>query len=470
MLPLLIEKEIRDILSSTKFAVTFGVGSLLILLAFYTGARNYQLSLQRYHAAVRENMRQLEGMTDWGQINNYRVFLPPTPLAALVSGISNDVGRTVDMRGGSDTAPYDSFFGNDPVYAAFRFLDLDFIIQVLLSLFAILFAFDAITGEKERGTLRLNFANALPRKTFILGKLIGFMGGFILPLLLPCLLGCLLMRSMGVILQWDELFRLLCILVTGAMYLAVFLLLAMLFSARCVNSSTAFLYSLGIWVLVVMIVPRLSVSAAEMVVQVPALEQIYARKAKLSTQLWEEDRAAMAQFRGTPTTDVQALMKEFSTFMDKRAQNRQYKLNELSKQLFEVRENAQRLQQNIAFTLGAISPATAFSLAVTQLAGTSLDLEKQFASGVASYRAAFDEFMYQKTGTRMSGGVRIQISTGDDEQKKLINPAEMPEFIYREPQLAQVAAPVLIKIGLLFIMGAALFGAAVYSFTKYDLR
>ena len=38
--------------------------------------------------------------------------------------------------------------------AGFRFLDLDFIFQIVLSLFAILFAYDTISGEKERGTLR----------------------------------------------------------------------------------------------------------------------------------------------------------------------------------------------------------------------------------------------------------------------------------------------------------------------------
>lgn len=470
MLRLIVEKEIKEILSSTKFAITFAVCSLLLLLTFYVGARNYQFSQKRYEAAVRENLQQLDGMTDWNQVNNFRIFLPPKPLASLVSGISNDIGRTADVRGGSDNSAYDSFFGNDPVYAVFRFLDLDFVFQVLLSLFAILFAFDAVTGEKERCTLRLNFSNPLPRKTFILGKLLGFMAGFIVPLIIPLLLGYFLMQFMGIGLSGTEQLRLLLILLTGILYLSVFLLLAIFFSTKNTQSSTAFLYAVGVWVLAVMIFPRLSVAASEMFVTVPPLEQINAKKARLSAQLWEEDRVAMTNFKNTPTTDMQAIMKEFSSFMDTQSQNRENKMQDLNNRLFEERENMQGIQQTAAFTLGSLSPATSFSLAVSQLAGTSLALETHFRDASKAYKNVFNEFFFEKTGRRMSGGMRIQISTGDEEKKKPINPAEMPVFVYNEPQLAEMLPGVLIKMAVLIAMGVLLFGAAYYSFTKYDLR
>ncbi len=97
MFRLLVEKELREIISTTKFAVTFGVCSVLILLAFYVGAGNYQVSQSEYEAAKAENIKQMEGLTDWQRID-HRIFLPPQPLATLVSGISNDIGRTTEMR------------------------------------------------------------------------------------------------------------------------------------------------------------------------------------------------------------------------------------------------------------------------------------------------------------------------------------------------------------------------------------
>src|SRR3972149_5504571 len=81
MLTLIIEKEIRDLVSTARFAVTFGICSLLILLTFYVGARTYALQTEQYEAARKEQLRQLEGVTDWSSVRSARVFLPPPPLA-----------------------------------------------------------------------------------------------------------------------------------------------------------------------------------------------------------------------------------------------------------------------------------------------------------------------------------------------------------------------------------------------------
>ena len=64
MIRLLIQKELREIIGSPKFSLTFGVCAVLILLAFFIGAKNYQTSLAQYEAAKAQNLRQLEGLTD----------------------------------------------------------------------------------------------------------------------------------------------------------------------------------------------------------------------------------------------------------------------------------------------------------------------------------------------------------------------------------------------------------------------
>ena len=183
MLRLIIEKELKEILGSTKFVVTFGVCAVLLLLAFYVGARNYQVNRTEYEAAVAENIKQMEGLTDWRRVD-HRIFLEPQPLASLVTGISNDIGRTTEMRTRGDLQSENSRFNEDPLFAVFRFLDLEFIFGVVLSLFAILFGYDAINGEKERGTLRLSFANSVPRDKYILGKLAGSFLSLSIPLLI----------------------------------------------------------------------------------------------------------------------------------------------------------------------------------------------------------------------------------------------------------------------------------------------
>jgi len=246
MIKLIIEKELKDIISSTKFAVTFGVCSVLILLSFYVGGRNYQIGAENYQSALRGEFRMFEGLTDWKEVRDHSIFLPPQPITSLVMGISNDIGRSTSVRAGSLIDAQDSRYGDEPMYAVFRFLDLEFIFQIVLSLFAILFAYDAVNGEKEHGTLRLTFSNSVQRGTYILAKMAGSFLALALPLLVPILLGVFLLVMMGIPLQQSDWFRLFLVVAAGYLYFGAFLAISLFVSSRTEKSSTSFLLALVI--------------------------------------------------------------------------------------------------------------------------------------------------------------------------------------------------------------------------------
>ena len=74
-------------------------------------------------------------------------------------------------------------------------IDWAFIISVVLSFVAILFAFDAVSGERERGSLRLAVANPIPRGVFLLGKFVGAFVSIVLPFLVAVLINLFLLSS-----------------------------------------------------------------------------------------------------------------------------------------------------------------------------------------------------------------------------------------------------------------------------------
>ena len=239
MFKVMVLKEIKDTLGSKKFIYAFLVSSLLIILSFYVGARWYETNQTRYEIAVAENLRQMSGITDWINVKHH-VFLPPNPLAALVTGIDNDIGRNVEMSGVGELKALDSRFSEDPIFAVFYFMDLTFIFTVVLALFAVLFGYNMINGEKEAGTLRLVFANALPRDKFILGKMSGALTSVLIPLMIPVLLGCLILIMMNVPMDLTTWFRLSLIILAGMLYFSVFLLLAIFLSALTKSSMHSF--------------------------------------------------------------------------------------------------------------------------------------------------------------------------------------------------------------------------------------
>ena len=226
MFKLILFKELREIVGSAKFAITFGICSVLIILSFFTGIKNYETSLEEYNASTAANLRPYKNTTDWDHVRDHRITLTPKPLASLIIGLSNDVPRNAYINGRDIPILSKSNYSQQPVFSVFRFLDLEFVFQVIFSLFAILFAFDAINGEKERGTLRLSFANSIPKAGYILGKLTGAFLALALPLLIPILIGVLMIPVMRVSLTTDEWIRLGLFILCGMLYLGVFLTLS----------------------------------------------------------------------------------------------------------------------------------------------------------------------------------------------------------------------------------------------------
>jgi len=471
MLKLLITKELRDIIGSTKFAVTFGLCSILVLLVFFVGARTYQTAVAQNEAALRENIRRLEGITDWLQVRETRIFLPPQPLSALVTGIANDIGHTVNVQGRGELKAQDSRFGDNPMFAVFRAFDLEFLFQVVLSLLAILFCYDAVSGEKERGTLRLTFASAVPRHTYIFGKLIGAYLALVVPLLVPILIGALLLPLMGVPMSTGEWLRLALIIGTGFLYLGVFLSLSIAVSAMTSRSSTSFLVLLVLWIVIVLVLPRAAVMVAGRAVDVPSVDAVAAQKARFSSQVWTEDRAAMSNFKPAKKGNPQEMIAEFHKHMETIADEREKKMREFSGRLNEERRNKQEEQEGLAFGIARVSPAASFSLAVSRLAGTSLELKQHFAAAADAYQKSYAEFITSKTGMNPGGAMIVWRMVDDDSQApKPINPHEIPAFIYAPLTLAEVGGKAVVEAGVLAAFALLFMAGAVAAFLRYDVR
>jgi ABC-type transport system involved in multi-copper enzyme maturation permease subunit len=483
MFKLIVTKELKEIISSTKFATTFGVCSLLIVLAFFMAARGYHVGRAQYDAAVAEDRRQMEGQTEWLDVSP-SVFLPPQPLAYLVPGISNDIGRNTEVTGRGGLRPEGSRFGDEPMLAMFRFVDLEFTFQVVLSLLAILFAYDAVCGERERGTLRLTFSQAVPRATYILGKLTGSLLALTVPLLIPLSAGALLLSLMAVPMSSRDWLLLSLVVGSGMLYIGAILGLSVLVSALTRRSSTSFVLLLSLWVVGVLIVPRASVLLAARSVDVPSMDQLLSQRSRLWAQLWRDDQGTINDFMQEQMSSarsnedpeamqaaMQASIGAFNTKFDELAEERQRRLAELDSRLTEERHNRQLLQQRLALGIARLSPASAFSLATAHLAGTSLDLPEHYLSQVNAYQERFAAFQQEKTG-RSGGGIRMVIKMGDEEEDEPgpIDPAELPAFVFNPPSLGSVLRAGVFDLSLLAFFNLLFFSGAFVAFLRYDVR
>lgn len=165
MLSLLIQKELKNILLSPKFVATFLVCSVLILISVYIGINEYQNAIVQYDASQEIARQDISQATSWGRVRNL-LHREPTPMQIFVSGLHFDVGRLSTVADYQDIKLVRSPYSDETLFAIFRVIDFAFIVQIVLSLFAILFTYDAINGERESGTLKLAFANSVSRANY----------------------------------------------------------------------------------------------------------------------------------------------------------------------------------------------------------------------------------------------------------------------------------------------------------------
>ena len=470
-------KEALEIIRSPKFAWTFGVCALLLVLAFYVGGRDFLLEQVRWEAARSENLRQMEGEVDWLEIAP-TLSLPPQPISGLVGGVAHDIGRHATIEGRGPIRPWGSRYGADPVFAIFRFLDLEFVFRIVLSLFAMLFAFDAVCGEKERGTLRLCLSFGVTRSTFLCGKVLGTLGALLLPLLIPVGLGCLLWIGLGIPMELADWLRVGLLVATGFLYVSTFLILAIWISSLTSRSSHAFLLLLSTWVVLVLIIPPAAVVLSARQVPVLSRDEIQRESSRLRSQLWQEDHEAMrsemsAAMSGAGSDlSIEQRMELLTQQIEDRSNARDQKLKDLERSLDEKRRSEQALQQAVAFGLARVSPAAALNLASQQIAGNSASLERHFRQELEDYQAQFGRFQEAKSGGRRSGGPRVRIQLGEEAEvePEPIDVSELPEFSYRRPSLASGVQSALPGLALLAVMDILLFAAAFMSFLRYDPR
>ena len=474
MLKILLEKELREIIYSTKFAITFGVAAVLLLLSFYVGIRNYQESIREFEAAKTTNSTNIASLTDWRSVQ-HRVFRKPQPLQVLVNGVTNDVGRTTDMRASGELNLINSRFSADPLFAVFRFLDLNFVVIIVFSLFAILFGYDAINGEKEAGTLKLVFANKVSRASFILSKLLGSLIALGVPLLIPLLVGCLMLLGFGIPMSGAEWVRLFLLLAAGLLCFGVFLTLSIMISSLVTRSSVSFLLSLVVWIFSVLIIPKGSVVLASQIISAPNMDAIESQKRKFSAdQMQRRMQATQNYFSSRSMSMDTGFVSAMGAFQDSLQKAYEKERLDFYGRLNEDWRNKKDWQGQWAFGFSRISPTAIFQIAAMNLAGTDVEMKYRYQAELNRYQEGYAKFLQSKIGTT-ADFIRVVIrrysnDQSEEEKPKPLNPVEVPDFIDQPRDLGGTVAASLLDIGLLVILNALFFGGAFFAFLKFDLR
>jgi len=172
MLKTIITRELLNNILNLRFMIGLVLCIIVTFACIMILAHDYQKELADYN--LRFNLQD-EFLRNYAYRDGlFRLIpqqKPPERFRPLIIGISGD--EIVES------------FDDNPLPILFPPFDFLFIVTIIMSLLAILFSYDTISGERQSGTLRLVIANSISRTKILFGK---FIGGAASLLILFCLL------------------------------------------------------------------------------------------------------------------------------------------------------------------------------------------------------------------------------------------------------------------------------------------
>ena len=421
------KRELYDNLNSLRFALA----TVLILALMLTNAvlylREHPKRTQAYHNAAANAVKTLEARST----SLYRLATEgpgdlhkaPSPLRFCAEGDeaflpthasgANFARRIADMTpiwrmGYPQETP--NLFNIRP---DFTILDWAFIVGYVLSFIALLFTFDSISGELERGTLRLTLANPIPRHVVLVGKFLGAFISINIPFAVAVLMNLLLISTSDAVqLNAEAWGRLGVLYGVVVLYTCFFIVLGILISAAVRESGVSLVVLLLIWVSFVVFIPNTLASIGSRMSVPIAYMEFWDRRIQLADEAREAYRDKYGDSQTSPPAHV---LGEYVT-----TEAEEYE-----------RFNEAYLKQQIeqgkrARTITRISPAAIIQRLFEAFAGTGFERHLQFVENVQRYAREYREFVVDTDRADPESLHVVGIQEGMSQ--KPVSPAAIPKF------------------------------------------
>ncbi|MFC1715260.1 ABC transporter permease subunit [Candidatus Poribacteria bacterium] len=355
----------------------------------------------------------------------------------------------------------------------FERIDWVFIIRLVFSLFAIIFTFDSVCGEREQGTLSLMCANSVSRSSILIGKYLGACGTLLIPLIVGVTINLLILVSgiAGTVpLQVEHWLRIGLIFLTSVVYISIFVFLGLLISIAVRRSSSALLILLAFWVALVTVHPNLSVVAAKSISRIETRYQ-------LRQQIQAVEMEGRDELRQQLDSGKIKSQEEFSRMAEEILSRKAERINKMESGHRQALVKRHRLMRRISM----ISPASIYQYLGESIADSGFERQQRFLMEVGNYYNIYENYVREKVGkvsytARMSQWKTRHTIDGRTVRFRTPVPGEyrgnMDDFpFFSEPEwsIMNSLSINLSNLAILLLWNIILFMAAHYAFVNRSL-
>ena len=467
----ILKRELFDHINSLRFALTTFIMIALMVTNAIVHLQKYADQIQEYSKNVTVSINKLKAQTrlyTLVQRGPGELYKRPSALSFIANGgdaflpklvIDDDSWTASDVKSIATVGYPETKQKSKNLRPPGVPLDWVFIITYLFSFIPILFSFDALSGEREHGTLRLCLANPISRSLIVVSKFLGILIALVLPFTFAFLLNiAILSTSPWIQFAPADWARLALVFLIVCCYACIFIAVGLMVSAR-LERRMSLVVLLLIWVIVVVFMPlTLGTLAVKWSTPIQTVHQFRATKREFINNTRTENSRKWSQMKQHINQNIAQKDELLSLLRFKmewvnfdrnirEALNREYLM-------------AQIKQVQQARFVCRLSPAATVQYTLESMAATGLNRHRQFVENVQLYTKRFRQFIVEIDSTDAESLHLIGIPEG--MSNKPITAEQIPIFedklTFRDSfNSALVDMSLLVLFAGVFLSGACLF-------------
>lgn len=279
MFKILYIREIQHYLYGLRFQISF----VIILLVFITGSisfiNTYNEVQSNYATIQRVQQEKIDKLasSNISRLVTQRLNFVMTPREnAIIADCKESLFPNYITYSAYSIFGFNTSSGNiNPLIVQADTLSWSFIASMFLSFITLLFAFDAISGEKEEHTLALVFSNPVSRKVFLFSKLASIVTVVTLMAIIGIIVSVLILLIAGKMqLNVSSVMEIAGFIVFCILLVMVFAVFGLLASSLTSHSNVSLLISLCFWLFSAVVVPNTAVFWANKLFAIPSLKKV----------------------------------------------------------------------------------------------------------------------------------------------------------------------------------------------------
>ena len=271
-------RQIQEYLYGMRFRIAMVITVLVFIIgsvSFVNSFKTTQESYTKYRASQQEILTNLAQNISGVATNRYDYIITPRENSIIADCKESVIPNRFEYSAYNVFGFSIRYDSNNPLMKKTESLSWAFIFSMFLSFIALLFSYDAVSGEKEARTLSLIFSNPVSRGTLLISKLLSIITVIFLMALVGIIVSILILTVSGrIIIDRSFLAEVIGFICIGLLLIATFSVFGLLSSVVTKQSNVSLLISLCFWLASAVVIPNTSVFWANKLFKIPSFDEV----------------------------------------------------------------------------------------------------------------------------------------------------------------------------------------------------